>query len=222
MFEAEDSESENSYSEEVNIALLMDSNLKNNIFVAEALKLAVVDRACTKTVAGEEWYKGYVKDLPIKYKNKLQTSTSNTAFKFENGHKVYSFKKVRISANMGGTECSIDVEIVKEKIPLLLSKHSLKNAQAVIDIANDKVSVFDKNVDLYFSTSGHYCLNISPKESKNRYEEILVLENDLSAAEKIKIHKQFGHATITNMKKLLKNANLLSDEICKIIGDVVT
>ena len=167
MFEAEDCESENSYSEEVNIALLTDSNLKNDIFVAEALKLAVVDRACTKTVAGEEWYKDYVKDLPIKYKNKLQTSTSNNAFKFGNGRKVYSFKKVRISANMGGTECSIDVEIVKEKITLLLSKHSLKNAQAVIDIANDKVSVFDKNVDLYFSTSGHYCLNISPKESKN-------------------------------------------------------
>ena len=68
---------------------------------------------------------------------------------------------------MGGTECFIDVEIVKAKIPLLLSKHSLKNAQAAIDIANDKVSVFDKNVDLFFSTSGHYCLNIFPRESRN-------------------------------------------------------
>ena len=68
-----------------------------------------------------------------------------------------------------------------------------------------------------------YCLNIFPKESQNRYEEILVLENDLSATEKhlqiLKIHKQFGHATITNMKKLLKNAKLLSDKICKIIGE---
>ena len=49
---------------------------------------------------------------------------------------------------MGGTECFIDVEIVKEKIPLLLSKQSLKYAQAAIDIAIDKVSVFDKNVDM--------------------------------------------------------------------------
>ena len=32
----------------------------------------------------------------------------------------------------------------------------------------------------------------------------------------------FVHATITKMKKLFKNANLFSDEICKIIGDVVT
>ena len=93
MFETEDSESENSESEAVNIVLSTDSNLKNDIFVAEALKLAVIITACTKTVAGEERYKDYVKDLPIKYKNKLQTSTSNTAFKFRNGHKVYSFKK---------------------------------------------------------------------------------------------------------------------------------
>ena len=102
----------------------------------------------------------------------------------------------------------------------------LKNAHAVIDIANDKVSVFDKNVDLYFSTSGYYCLNISPGEPRNKYEEILVLEKYFSAVEKpsqiLKIHQQFWHATIANMKKLLKNANLLSDEICKIIGDVVT
>ena len=86
---------------------------------------------------------------------------------------------------MGGMKCFIIVEIVKEKIPLLLNQEeSLKNAKAVIDIANDKVSIFDKNVDLYFSTSEHYYLNIFPRESRNKYKEILVPENDLSTAEK--------------------------------------
>ena len=93
---------------------------------------------------------------------------------------------------------------MKEKIPLQLSKQSLKNAQAVIKL------MFLIKMLTYFSTTEHYCLNISPKESQNRYEEILALKNDLSAVEKhsqiLKIHKQFGHATITNMKKLLKNA----------------
>ena len=92
--------------------------------MAKALKLEVIDTACTKTVAGEEWWKFYFKDLLIKYENKLQTSTSSTAFKFGGGHKVYSFKKVRIPANMDGTECFIDIEVVEEKIRLLLSKHS--------------------------------------------------------------------------------------------------
>ena len=35
-----------------------------------------------------------------------------------------AFKKVRIPANMDGTECFIDIEVVEEKILLLLSKHS--------------------------------------------------------------------------------------------------
>ena len=54
---------------------------------------------------------------------------------------------------MGGKECFINVETVKEKIPVLLSKQLLTNAKALIDIANDKMNVFDKNVDFYFSTS---------------------------------------------------------------------
>ena len=104
---------------------------------------------------------------------------------------------------MGGTECFIGVETVKEKIPLLLSKQSLRNDQTVIDIGNDKVNVFDKKVDLYFSPSGHYCLSIFPEESKNKYEEILVLENDLNAVEN---HSQILKIYISSldMQLLLK------------------
>ena len=50
------------------------------------------------------------------------------------------------------------------------------------------------------------------------------MENYLTLPEKIsqitKIHKYFRHATIVNMKKLLKNANLVNNEINKIIEDV--
>ena len=51
----------------------------------------------------------------------MQTSTSNTAFKFGDDNKVYSLKKVRIPAKRGRTESFIDAEIGKEKIALLLS-----------------------------------------------------------------------------------------------------
>ena len=69
---------------------------------------------------------------PNKMQEQIIKRTSNTAFKFGDGHKVYSFKKVRIPANMGGTECVIDVETVREKIPLLLSKQSLINARLLL------------------------------------------------------------------------------------------
>ena len=128
---------------------------------------------------------GRVKDLSKSDKAKLQISKSSTSFKFGDGQKVRSFKKVKIPASIGSVNCYIDVEIIKEKIPLLLSKQSLKNAEAVINIANDKIKVFGKDVDLYFSTSGYYCLEIFPiKFAANKIKEILIVENDLTLPEK--------------------------------------
>ena len=50
-----------SESEEINIVLMTEEIDKNEIFIAEASKLAVVDTSCTKTVAGEEWYMNHIK-----------------------------------------------------------------------------------------------------------------------------------------------------------------
>ena len=40
--------------EEINVVLMTEEVDKNEIFVAEASKAAVVDTACTKTVTGEK------------------------------------------------------------------------------------------------------------------------------------------------------------------------
>ena len=73
--------------------------------------------------------------------------------------------------------------IVKEKFSLLLKKSSLKKARTVHDIANDKTKVFDKDFNLYFLTSGHYCIDIFPIESAiDSTQEFLVSEKDLPIA----------------------------------------
>ena len=73
-------------------------------------------------------------------------------------------------------------------------------------MANDKITVFDKKIDLYFSTSGHYCIDIYPRNAEiNNYKEVMTLEKDLSDNEKksqiIKMHKQFSHASIRKHQK---------------------
>ena len=55
-----DTENESEF-EEISIVLMTEEIDKNEIFIAEASKLAVVDTACTKAVAGEEWYMNYKK-----------------------------------------------------------------------------------------------------------------------------------------------------------------
>ena len=94
------SDSENT-DEEINIVLFTENESNNEIFVAEALKLAVIDIACSKTVAGEDWYNDYINDILKTDKEKLQISKSSTSFKFGDGHKVRPFKKVTVPASIG-------------------------------------------------------------------------------------------------------------------------
>ena len=92
-------------------------------------------------MAGEEWDIG--QDLPCELKSQIKSIESNTSFKFGDGHKVFSCKKITLPANIAGINCFIVIELVKEKIPLLLSTNSLKTAKAVIDMTNDKMTIFD-------------------------------------------------------------------------------
>ena len=103
IFEELSSVTENeSKSVEINIVLMTEERDKNEILTAEASKLPVVDKACTKTVAGEVWYMNYIKYLPCEFKNQIQSVESNTLFKFGDGHKVFSDKKVTLLPNIAG------------------------------------------------------------------------------------------------------------------------
>ena len=72
-----DTENE-SESEKINIVLMTEKIDKNEIFIAEASKLAVVDTACTKIVAVQEWYMNYIKDIPCELKCQIKSVESNT------------------------------------------------------------------------------------------------------------------------------------------------
>ena len=112
------------------------------------------------------------------------------------------------------------------KIPLLLSKSSLKKANTVIDLQNDRVKMFDKNIDVKLSNNGHYAIDILPRDVLNfhKIEQVLVFENYKSNSEKtkalMKIHRQFGHASSDNIKCLLKQANLKDNDILPLIDKV--
>ena len=79
-------------------------------------------------MAGKEWYRKFRNDVLLK--SQIKSVESNTSFKFEDGHKLCSYKKVTLPANIAGINCFIDIELVKEKIRLLLSKNSLKKGKS--------------------------------------------------------------------------------------------
>ena len=91
---------------------------------------------------------------------------------------------------------------------------------------HDKATIIGKEINLHQSTSSLYYIDISPSSSCGNIEEILYLEKDLSNVQhKVqvnKIHKQFGHANIENMNKLIKIAELFGTQIGKVITDIVS
>ena len=68
--------------------------------------------------------------------------------------------KVTIPVQIAQTNCSIKVEINDADIPLLLNKSSLQKADTVLDFKNDKVKMFNKNIDFKLLSNGHYAVNI--------------------------------------------------------------
>ena len=107
--------------------------------------------------------------------------------------------------------CKIEADVIAENILLLLSKNSLKKADAIIDMKNVKAFILGKEAKLHFSTSEHYCINIDPSTGKidappDITENVFALESSLSHSDKVtqveKLHKQFGHASTENLKHL--------------------
>ena len=129
---------------------------------------------------------------------------------------------------LAGKYCKINAEIADENIPLLLSKSSPKRCQTNINMCHDKATIFNKEIQLHQSISGHYCIDILPKFEPQRpmSEVVLMLEATLPSKEKSKqidkIHKQLGHASVESMQNLFRNANLLDKDISKLIIETVT
>ena len=147
--------------------------------------------------------------------NNLQVIPNRNVFKFGDGQKDYSNYKAIILAKIGKAECYIQTEIVNEKIPLLLSKSSLKKADTYINIKDDKVRMFDQDINVCMSTKEHYAVEILPEKVFN-FDSIkycLIFETDDDKYKKrskiVKLHKQFSHVSPNNLKISLKKCRIV-------------
>jgi hypothetical protein len=196
-------ESENDHVESVHITLFSKEDMTDHeIFVIETSASAVIDTTCTQTVCGKKWLDDYVEKLPKQQRQQVITHSSCRGFKFGDGKVVTATKRVSIPAKIGSTRCRIDVEVVDVDIPLLLSKDSLKKARASLDIEHDKVVMFEELINVDFTSSGHYCINILDKSYDHDEciaEEECLISDDMTSAEQkksmMKLHRQFGHAS---------------------------
>ena len=70
-----------------------------------------------------------------------------------------------------------------------------------------------------------WCRYITRFLDNDQVENILAWGSNLSHKEKLnqaeKTRKQFGHASVNNMKELIRNTNLLDSEVSQLLKEVV-
>ena len=173
------------------------------VLVSDSFNCAVLDSGCSSNVCGEDWANCYLETLDKEHKKNVKTFKSKTWFKFGDGIKLQSLKKIRIPCEIAGTRCRIDTDVVSSDIPLLLGKPSMKRCQMTLDMVNDTATIFDRKVKLSSTPSGHYFIPLSFTTSSQTISDVLLTIGDTSEEKGkalLKLHRQYSHPSARRLK----------------------
>ena len=173
-------------------------------FLMETLNKAILDSGCINTVAGREWIDNYLKCLDEKDRLTVKIMEQSARFRFGDGEVKIAKEKMTIPAWIKGKRITIDTFVVDSSIPLLLSKTSMRKGKTTIDFKANKARICGQNIDLSFTISGHYYIDLLPP----RFDTLAAvsLKDDDKEKVAIKLHRQFGHATGEKLVKLLNDS----------------
>ena len=189
---------------------------------------AVIDTGCPRTVCGREWLNVDVDTLSRKDRSSILTKSSTNRFRFGDGVFYTSECHVTIPIYIGQMRYELGVDVVSCNIPLLLSRETLKRAQAQIDIANATIKILGVTVPMITTSSGHLCLDIGRSHDVSNTETKRVLTDalftsplngvDADLKNKVKkLHKQFAHPSASRLIDLVKNAGMSDSKVLDLI-----
>ena len=207
------------------ITLLNSKPDRMKNLIGESFGMAVLDSGCTKSVTGEMWLDEYLQTLLEQDRLQVSERSNDATFRFGDGVEVTSSKLVKFPVVIGSQKFFIEADVVKNELPLLLSRQSMKRAEMIINFSNDTVNVGGKDIiKLTGMTSGHYCLLLFHDSSSNckivlhavNFKTMTVDEKKKKAA---KLHRQFSHASKEKLIQLVKNSNYNDKDFQKCIED---
>ena len=98
--------------ETVDLVLVNGSDVPAEIFTTEAMKLAILDTACTRTVCGKPWLDNFLQDITLDQKFQIVFEQSKAPFRFGDAPVVCSTEKVRIPLEIGHKNCILEAEVI--------------------------------------------------------------------------------------------------------------
>ena len=201
---------------------------KQYCLIGETLGRGVLDSGCTKTVSGEIWMKEYLSTLPNDWKKTVRTDeTTNAVYRFGDGKETKATKNVTTPVAIGNKQYMMSIDVVKNDIPLLISKKSMKTLGMKLNFLNDTADVDGKSIPLICSSTGHYSLPLTKWDLDVESTNVVLHTTNLSKLSKAekekkaeKLHRQFAHASKEKLFKLVKESkNFNHKEFLKCIKE---
>ena len=135
-------------------------------------------------------------------------------YRFGDQNTALSTETAHIPAVMGNKKVSISTDIVERDIPLILSREAMKRANMSIDFRNDTAVVLESTVDLNVTQSGHYTIPLTaPTQLLSSLASnpatsvtLMVAASTTKKNQAEKIHRQFAHAPVQKLLKLIESA----------------
>ena len=184
-------QSDSSQAEEVeDCAVVLWNNLESSSLIRPHRNCAILDTACSSTVCGEEWLENYISSLDASDKKNIITKPTERKFKFGSGCILKSKKYVILPCYIGGSKVQIATDVIESKLPLLMSKPSLKRAEIVMDVKIDRVSAFGRRLKLLPSPSDHYVISLGKEPDVQDVFVTFFKGNELSRDDISKLHRQ--------------------------------
>ena len=124
--------------DEINITLIGECM---DILLGKTPNITLLGSGCTKTVCSKTWLNYYLESLSSEELNNIKCERIETIFKFGNGKVCHSIEQITIQVVVVVQNVLVTTEIIKNDIPLLLSKDRMKKANTYIDFANDTIVI---------------------------------------------------------------------------------
>ena len=147
--------------DEIDFVLATQEEEKLSQFTREARNCAALDTCCTSSVAGKPWLDIFIQQLSMEDRKKIKGPNPGfRVFKFGNSGMLSSLGWYSIPVIIAGKNGTIDLDIIDSDIPLLLSKKAMKKMKMKINLEDDTVDIWGRRIDLFTTSSGHYCLSL--------------------------------------------------------------
>ena len=200
-----------SATEEIDDIVLFESDHDDpKGLLSESWNCAVLDCGAGKTVGGKKWLDVYTDSLSDEHKKKIEYSEPQSKYRFGDGVVVTPHMHVKIPASIGDHPVFLELDIVQNDIPVLLSRTSMAKAEMCLDFKNDTLLAYEQTIKLPLSKTGHYLLPLTPSVRAMREKtpiEIHVASDVKSVNNKARhLHRQFAHPPAEKLNRFLSSA----------------